>query len=625
MTLLRCLWLLFAIIVPCFIFSIDGEQGFVRPSENQTCPAQPCLTLNDYARQANQYFLDNTTFVFLSGVHRLDIRLRLENISNVSLIVLNEAQDDTIQVFLSPLVNITWVDCENIVISGLVFVLSGDSASRSFFSALVFQSTTCFLSQLILFGNGSLQSTAIRTHSSQVEISDVMVLGATSILGAALVAFNSTIDFLGQNIFINNTAAQGGAMIFIKCVSNFSGNISFINNTAISNTSIPLGGAIYCGNSFLSFSGTAIFQCNQANSIFPVNLATGGAITALSGSTLTFKATSSLLFTKNTATGQGGAISVSTSEVSLLGSALFEGNVAVLGGGAIKGDSSSRIYCRGRNIIFQNNRVNRSGGAVYTQSSDVELEEILFVGNVASNGGAISYFNGFSLHISTCEFVNNTASISSGAVYITGGTSVLFDGTNHFEWNYAPLNGAVSTYTSTNVTFIGENTFYKNTATIGCGGLDLIVSNSTISGMTKFYGNYGAYGGGIRGIQSNLTICGKFFFMDNTADLQGGGLLFVNGTLNITDQSSFIRNNARSDGSALFATNSIVTVSGNTSISDSHSASVDGAIGLRNSIGVFTRGLTFINNSASNGGGFSLRNSVVDYEGCIQYLSNRAT
>lgn len=574
MTLLRCLWLLFAITVPCFIFSIDGEQGFVRPSENQTCPAQPCLTLNDYARQANQYFLDNTTFVFLSGVHRLDIRLRLENISNVSLIVLNEAQDDTVQVFLSPLVNITWVDCENIVISGLVFVLSGDSANGSFFSALAFQSTICFLSQLILFGNGSLQSTAIRT---QVEISDVMVLGATSIFGAALVAFNSTIDFLGQNVFINNTAAaQGGAMIFIKCVSNFSGNISFVNNTVISNTSIPQGGAIYCDNSFLSFSGTAIFQYNQAT--FPVvlfNLATGGAIRALSGSTLTFKATSSLLFAKNTAVGQGGAISVSTSEVSLLGSALFEGNVAVLGGGAIKGDSSSRIYCRGRNITFQNNRVNGFGGAVYAQSSDVELEEILFEGNVASNGGAITYFNGFNLHITTCEFVNNTASFSSGAVYIDTDTSVLFDGTNHFEWNHAPLNGAVSTYTSTNVTFTGENTFYNNTATVGCGGLQLSVSNCTISGMTKFYSNYGTYGGGIRGIQSNLTICGNIFFMDNTADLQGGGLMFVNGTLNITDQSSFIRNNARTDGSALFATNSIVTVSGNTSISDSHSASVD--------------------------------------------------
>ncbi len=76
--------------------------------------------------------MDNTTFVFLSGVHQLDIHLRLENVSNVSLIVLNEAQDDTVQVFLSPLVNISWIDCDNIVINGMVFVLSGDSASGSF-------------------------------------------------------------------------------------------------------------------------------------------------------------------------------------------------------------------------------------------------------------------------------------------------------------------------------------------------------------------------------------------------------------------------------------------------------------------------------------------------------------
>ncbi len=150
------------------------------------------------------------------------------------------------------------------------------------------------------------------------------------------------------------------------------------------------------------------------------------------------------------------------------------------------------------------------------------------------------------------------------------------------------------------------------------------MSNSTISGITTFYSNNGTYGGGIRGIQSNLTICGKYCFMDNTANVQGGGLNFINGTLNITGQSSFIRNYAYSDGSALFAFNSTITVSGNTSISDSSSDSVDGAIGLRNSIAVFTGVLALINNIAAEGGGFSISNSVVDFQGCIQYLSNRA-
>ncbi len=62
--------------------------------------------------------------------------------------------------------------------------------------------------------------------------------------------------------------------------------------------------------------------------------------------------------------------------------------------------------------------------------------------------------------------MNNTAFVSSGAVYIDTGTSVIFDGTNHFELNHAFLSGAVGTYI-TNVIFIGVNTFYKNTATLG--------------------------------------------------------------------------------------------------------------------------------------------------------------
>ena len=43
--------------------------------------------LNEYAREQNQYFQD---LVFLSGVHQLDRQLHLENVSNISLGVLEE-------------------------------------------------------------------------------------------------------------------------------------------------------------------------------------------------------------------------------------------------------------------------------------------------------------------------------------------------------------------------------------------------------------------------------------------------------------------------------------------------------------------------------------------------------
>ena len=226
------------------------------------------------------------------------------------------------------------------------------------------------LSQLTLFGNGTAQSIAI--FSSQITISDVIVLGAKSSSGAAVIAYDSTVDILGQNAFINNTAtaSRGGAIELHNCIFNFSGNISFINNTAyleggalaliggkcnisgntsfINNTvtSIYGGGAIFCQGSVVSFSGLALFQHNQAR--------TGGAIAAYHGrhSTLSFETTSKALFTENTALSAGGAISVSaSSNLTILGSALFEKNVVGWQGGAINVDSNSRTTCSG-NITF---------------------------------------------------------------------------------------------------------------------------------------------------------------------------------------------------------------------------------------------------------------------------------
>ena len=147
------LLLLSAVTSQNSIFS-NAVAVFVRPSENVTCPSQPCLTLNDYAREPGQYFLDNSTFLFLPGIHHLDYQLRVENVSNVNFFVFNEEKDNTVKVFLSPLVTIIWMNCNNIEISNLVFVPHSLIAVRTSFSALLFYKTSGFLSKLTLFGNG---------------------------------------------------------------------------------------------------------------------------------------------------------------------------------------------------------------------------------------------------------------------------------------------------------------------------------------------------------------------------------------------------------------------------------------------------------------------------------------
>ena len=523
MALLLSFWLLLVVIAHCSILSTNANKAFVRPSENISCSSQPCLTLNEYAREADQYFVDNTTFMFLPGIHQLDIQLNLVSVSDIVLLSSNEVQNDTPQIQLSPLVKITWTNCENIEIRDLVFVLSGQSDNQTLFSAQVFIKTTSFLSQLTLVGNDTLQSTAIYIESSRVQINDVTVMGALSTTGPALIANRSTIVFLGQNAFFNNTAINnGGALLLVECECNFTGNVSFINNTVsdavmlVSGNVVQGGGAIYCTDSVMSFTGSALFHHNRVAS--RNKLAGYGGAIASSSCTLTFGSVSNVSFSENTANLIGGAMLLSDSNLTIDGRARFGSNVAGLAGGALgvlSLFSESWMYCSGRSIVFQNNRLssmslgNETGGAMYVMRSPlsqaisiVELEGILFEGNTAAIGGAIS-FGGSYMHISTSQFVNNTAYTSGGAVgmdynsalfgFLTESdgtfTSVNFSGDNYFVNNGAPLGGAIYARDSS-VNLTNTPNFFRNSAQRGgamalSGNSKLILNDYLIADFTE--------------------------------------------------------------------------------------------------------------------------------------------
>jgi predicted outer membrane repeat protein len=359
-------WFLLAIIFSA-LPTTDGATAYVRPSgaSRDICPGQPCLSFSDYAREKDQYFLNGTSFVFLSGTHQLNLQLQLENVSNISLGPLEGA--GSVQVHLSPMVNITWLGSNNVTVAGLQIYLNGQQMSeRLSFAALIFERTTSFLSRLSFFGNDRLQSTAIRTHSSVIGLSDVTVSGATSLYGAALVMFNSTVNFTGKNHFMNSTATRGGAMYIFQSFAYFDGHAYFINNSATSDSA--LGGAIYCENSSILFSGSVLFQNNQAIAYF----AYGGGIFQ-QNSTVIFDVHSDVAFIENSAMLFGGAVSINRSELIMLGDALFKKKFARSGGGALNGQQNSRILimCNsGREKIkFQNNYLdyrNSSGGAIFT-------------------------------------------------------------------------------------------------------------------------------------------------------------------------------------------------------------------------------------------------------------------
>ena len=82
---------LLLLLVP--VLSLCGAtQYYVTPTEptNTSCPAQPCHTLNHYARHSDRYFKSNTVFKFLPGTHLMNRPLKIRDVDNISL----EASDD---------------------------------------------------------------------------------------------------------------------------------------------------------------------------------------------------------------------------------------------------------------------------------------------------------------------------------------------------------------------------------------------------------------------------------------------------------------------------------------------------------------------------------------------------
>ena len=77
---------LLILLIP--VLSLCGAtEYYVRPTEptNTSCPAQPCLTLNQYVNDSDHYFQSNTVFKFLPGTHHMDRPVTIGNVHNMSL------------------------------------------------------------------------------------------------------------------------------------------------------------------------------------------------------------------------------------------------------------------------------------------------------------------------------------------------------------------------------------------------------------------------------------------------------------------------------------------------------------------------------------------------------------
>ena len=244
----------------------------------------------------------------------------------------------------------------------------------------------------------------------------------------SLVAFNSNITFIGYAIFVNNTPSQtvlgdvleGGAMTLFQSNVFFNGVCNFKHNHAEN------GGAIYSTESKLNVNGDVTIAHNTATG-------NGGGV-YLSTSELNCQQKSTFVLWNNTVSHKGGGLHAISSSIK-----------------AISSNNGDHQYIyTGARINITGNAAERGGGLsleanakVYILKYDNDLNTITFTANSADYGGAIHvdddtnfdtcasstetecFFQVLSLHsiespylnIQSMHFSQNHANISGSTLY----------------------------------------------------------------------------------------------------------------------------------------------------------------------------------------------------------------
>ena len=265
-------------IIARVCITASAETYYVNPSSsNTTCPEEgvPCYTLSQYASKPNDYFASNTSLILLPGNHSLDLELRINNITFLSVSVANETSLTDTMVTCSSAGKFWFGSVEDVHVRDLVF--SG-CVNNIITSVIEFTLEDCTLLGQLQIGTGLMMISV-----SNASIVWSTFCSFTSDIGGAILVNNSNVSitssvFKRNSVFISNNVSsidfpdfsQGGAVF-------------------VSESTVTMYNATFCGNvaqfggAFLAYDSVSSIQ----DSTFMKNVAVhGGAIYIASGSNL---------------------------------------------------------------------------------------------------------------------------------------------------------------------------------------------------------------------------------------------------------------------------------------------------------------------------------------------------
>ena len=212
------------------------------------------------------------------------------------------------------------------------------------------------------------------------------------------------------------------------------------------------------------------------------------------------------------------------------------------------------------------------GGAIFSESANLTLDNCTFEGNVATdgNGGAV-WAEGGNVTIVGGEFLSNTAAIYGGAVYAVEGRLVV-EGGSRFEGNKAVVGGGLFCglagdmgandplvlCSSAHAEFVSNADVRDNNDDVedfsyldGGGAAAFMFADVDITNSV-FDGNKARHSGGALhgGAQTEISVNGCTF-VDNASEKFGGAISASSMTLG--GSTNFTRNVADQDGGAVSA------------------------------------------------------------------------
>ncbi|MDR2077396.1 MAG: hypothetical protein LBP39_00330, partial [Rickettsiales bacterium] len=395
-----------------------------------------------------------------------------------------------------------------------------------------------------IYSNGTAQIKNILILSGKATFTGN---GSTISNGGAIYLRYSDLTFGGEVNFTNNSSkidggaicSDGNAVTETKNILVFNDKATFADNESSSGGG---GGAVYMWYSDLIFNGETRFEKNKNNS-------SGGAIYS-NGYTQAkniLRFNGRTIFSYNESTnGGGGAIYIEKySDLIFNGEAEFTNNVSKNNGGAInsqgKAQNKNIFLFNNRAIFINNESVNRYGGAIYTEYSDLTFGgETRFEKNKAWIGGGAIYFLGGVKNIlgfnSKTTFVDNKNYDSSGGAIYIECSDLIFNGETKFEKNKSNNNGGA-------IYFRGE---YDDKKTLVFNNIATFTGNAGVKGN----------GGAIYGWYLDMAFGGEVEFKNNSSFRTGGAIMITGGPGNVTNAifnglATFESNNSKW-GSAIY-------------------------------------------------------------------------